>query len=147
MIDHSSEAASDQLIEREWPRDDAGGATDRVILTGLTFYGYHGVYPEERTLGQRFVVDLALEMDLRPAGQSDDLALTANYSAVFQAVREVVEGPPRNLIEAVAEKVAEAALRVSKARAVRVRVAKPWAPIRGSTAGVAAVEIYRRRSV
>lgn len=133
------------MVDRHWSPDDASWTSDRVTLTGLVFYGYHGVHPEERTLGQRFVVDLALDIDLRPAGQSDDLALTANYSEVYQAVRGVVEGPPRSLIEAVAEGVAEAALRVSKARAVRVRVAKPWAPIKGSTVGVAAVEIYRQR--
>jgi dihydroneopterin aldolase len=134
------------VVDRHWPEEELDEASDRVTLTGLTFYGYHGVHPEERALGQRFVVDLALAMDLQPAGQSDDLALTANYSEVFRAVREVVEGPPRNLIEAVAEGVAEAALRVSKARTVRVRIAKPWAPIEGNMAGVAAVEIYRRRS-
>jgi dihydroneopterin aldolase len=127
-----------------WPATDDGD-TDRIILTGLTFYGYHGVHPEERALGQRFVVDVVLSLDLRPAGESDDLARTASYSEVFRAVREVVEGPPRNLLEAVAEGVADAALRVSGASAVRVRIAKPWAPIKGSTAGTAAVEIVRRR--
>ncbi len=126
-----------------WPMD-AGGDSDRVVLTGLTFYGYHGVNPEERVLGQRFVVDLALDLDLRPAGESDDLARTTSYSEIYRVVREVVEGPPRNLLEAVAEGIARAALDASGARAVHVRVAKPWAPIKGSAAGTAAVEIHRR---
>jgi 7,8-dihydroneopterin aldolase/epimerase/oxygenase len=126
-----------------WPTGE-GGETDRILLTGLTFYGYHGVHPEERALGQRFVVDLALDFDLRPAGESDDLAKTASYSEVYRVVREVVEGPPRNLLEAVAEGIARAVLRASGARGIRVRVAKPWAPIKGSAAGTAAVEIYRR---
>lgn len=123
-----------------------GGASDRIVLTGLTFYGYHGVHPEERALGQRFVVDLALDLDLRPAGESDDLAQTASYSEIYRVVREVVEGPPRNLLEAVAEGIARAVLHTSGGQAVRVRVAKPWAPIKGSAAGTAAVEIYRRPS-
>jgi dihydroneopterin aldolase len=123
--------------------EDANPPTDRIILSGLTFYGYHGVHSEERTLGQRFVVDLSLELDLRPAGESDDLGRTASYSEVYRAVKDVVEGPPMKLLEAVAEGVATAALRVSGASAVRVRVSKPWAPIKGSAAGLAAVEIYR----
>jgi 7,8-dihydroneopterin aldolase/epimerase/oxygenase len=126
-----------------WPTGERG-ESDRIVLTGLTFYGYHGVHPEERALGQRFVVDLALDLDLRPAGESDDLAKTASYSEVYRVVREVVEGPPRNLLEAVAEGIARDVLRASGARGVRVRLTKPWAPIKGSTTGTAAVEIYRR---
>ncbi len=126
-----------------WPAG-VGGESDRIVLTGLTFYGYHGVNPEERVLGQRFVVDVALDLDLRPAGESDDLARSTSYAQVYKLVRDVVEGAPRNLLEAVAEGIAQAALRESGARAVHVRVAKPWAPIKGSTAGTAAVEIHRR---
>jgi 7,8-dihydroneopterin aldolase/epimerase/oxygenase len=121
------------------------GTSDRILLTGLTFYGYHGFNPEERALGQRFVVDLALNLDLRPAGRSDDLAQTANYSEVYRLVRDVVEGPPRNLIEAVAEAVAEAVLARTTANFVWVRVRKPWAPVKGMAAGEVAVEIERRR--
>lgn len=117
---------------------------DRIILEGLTFYGYHGVDPEERALGQRFVVDLALSLDLRPAGQSDDLARTANYAAVWKIVRRVVEGPACNLIETVAERIATAVLTEVGGTAIRVRVGKPWAPIKGSAAGGVAVEVYRR---
>ncbi len=116
---------------------------DRILLEGLTFYGYHGVNPEERTLGQRFVVDLALSLDLRPAGRTDDLTRTANYAAIWKIVRRIVEGPPCNLIEAVAERIATAVLTEVGGTAVRVRVAKPWAPVKGSVAGTAAVEIYR----
>jgi dihydroneopterin aldolase len=117
---------------------------DRIILEGLTFYGYHGAHPEERSLGQRFVVDLTLERDLRPAGEADDLALTTNYSAVYRIVRRVVEGPPCNLVEAVAERIAAAVLAEVGGAAVTVRVAKPWAPVKGMTEGRVAVEITRR---
>ncbi len=123
----------------------AGEPGDRIILEGLTFYGYHGVNPEERTLGQRFVVDVALELDLRPAGESDDLEKTINYAAVYRIVRRVVEGPACTLVEAVAERVAAAVLAEVGGQAVRVRVGKPWAPIKGSAAGQVAVEVYRRR--
>ena len=119
---------------------------DRIIFEGLTFYGYHGVNPEERALGQRFVVDLKLYLDLRPAGESDDLARTVNYSALAKIVRRVVEGPACNLIETVAERIAAAVLAEAGGTAVRVRVARPWAPLKGLAAGTAAVEIYRRRA-
>ncbi len=70
-------------------------ASDEVFLAGLQFYAYHGVNPEERALGQRFLVDVALEADLRAAGRGDDLARTINYSTVYKRIRAIVEGPPR----------------------------------------------------
>jgi dihydroneopterin aldolase len=119
---------------------------DRIVLTGLTFFGYHGVNPEERKLGQRFVVDLALEVDLGPAGRADDLTRTVNYAHVDRIVRDVVEGPPLNLIEAVAERIAAAILAQTTTRSVWVRVAKPWAPVAGMATGLVAVEIQRPAS-
>lgn len=67
-------------------------ASDEVFLEGLQFYAYHGVNPEERALGQRFLVDVALATDLRAAGRGDDLARTIDYSAVYKRVRAIVEG-------------------------------------------------------
>jgi dihydroneopterin aldolase len=120
-------------------------ADDRILLTGLTFYGYHGANPEERAQGQRFVVDVWLRLDLQPAGQSDDLSQTVNYSQVYRVIHDVVEGPPCNLIEAVAERIAMAILGQTAARSVGVRVSKPWAPIKGMVTGEVAVEIERCR--
>ena len=119
---------------------------DRIILSGLTFYAYHGVHPEERALGQRFVVDVTLARDLRPGGESDDVNQTTSYSAVYKTVKRVVEGPPLNLIEAVAERIAAAILAEHGGDLVTVRVAKPWAPVKGMTEGLAAVEITRRNA-
>jgi dihydroneopterin aldolase len=120
--------------------------TDRILLRDLAFFGYHGVKPEEKTLGQRFLVDLELCLDLQPAGRSDDLSLTVDYGQVYQAVREVVEGPSRNTIEAVAENVAMALLeRFPRLSSVVVKVKKPSAPIAGAQFGMVAVEIRRAR--
>ncbi len=119
---------------------------DKIILRGMVFYGYHGVNPEERSQGQRFVVDLELSRDLSLAGLSDDLSTTVNYSSVFKAAREVVEGKPCNLLESVAERLADAILTRFEVEAVKVRVRKPWAPIKGSTLDWVAVEITRRRA-
>ncbi len=117
---------------------------DKIILQGMVFYGYHGVNPEERIQGQRFVVDLELSRDLSQAGRSDDLSATVNYSSVFKVAREVVEGEPCNLLEAVAERLADAVLARFAAEAVKVRIRKPWAPIKGSVIDWVAVEIVRR---
>lgn len=110
----------------------------------MVFYGYHGVNPEERTQGQRFVVDLEISRDLSQAGLSDDLSTTVNYSSVFKVAREVVEGKPCNLLETVAERLADAILTRFGVEAVKVRVRKPWAPIKGSALDWVAVEIVRR---
>jgi len=119
---------------------------DRISLTGLTFIGRHGVLPAERSLGQRFVVDVTLECDTTAAGQSDDLAHTIDYSAVYEIVREIVTGPPRNLIESVAAAIADETLRTqSRASAVTVRVAKPDVRLGDSVHAVASVEIRRER--
>lgn len=120
------------------------GPEDRILLEGLTFYGYHGVNPEERVLGQRFVVDVTLSLDLRPAGQSDDPAKTINYATLYEIARRVVEGPRCSLIETLAERLATAILTEAGGTAVRVRVSKPWAPIKGGHVGNVAVEVYRR---
>ena len=117
---------------------------DKIVLQGMVFYGYHGVNPEERTQGQRFVVDLEISRDLSQAGLSDDLSTTVNYSSVFKVAREVVEGKPCNLLETVAERLADAILTRFGVEAVKVRVRKPWAPIKGSALDWVAVEIVRR---
>jgi dihydroneopterin aldolase len=118
--------------------------SDEILLEGMRFYGYHGVNPEERALGQRFVVDVALAVDLRQPGQSDDLADTVSYSAVYKVVRGIVEGEPRNLIEAVAEEIAAAILtgfpRVAR---VTVTVRKPEVPMKGSLLDAAGVRVTR----
>lgn len=119
---------------------------DRIILDGMVFYGYHGVNQAERELGQRFVVDLELVVDLGPAGLSDNLEMTVNYASVFKVAREVVEGEPANLIEAVAERLASAILGRFPVESVRARVKKPWAPIKGGHVNWVAVEVLRHRN-
>ena len=130
----------------EFPRESAS-ATDEILLEGMRFYAYHGVNPEEQALGQRFLVDVVLAVDLRPAGLSDELANTVSYSAVYKVVRGIVEGEPRQLIEAVAEEIAAAILtdfpRVAR---LTVTVRKPEAPMKGSMLDAAGVRITRSRS-
>ena len=121
--------------------------TDEILLEGMRFYAYHGVNPEERALGQRFTVDVAVAVDLRRAGQSDDLAHTVSYSAVYKMVRAIVEGEPRQLIEAVAEEIASVVLTEFPPVAhITVTVRKPEVPMKGSMLDAAGVRIARSRT-
>ena len=111
----------------------------------MQFYGFHGVNPEERTLGQPYVVDMEVELDLRPAGRSDNLEDTVSYTQLFRLAQEVMEGSTKFLLEAAAETIAQQTLDQFPVNAVRVRVRKPRPPIRGSSIDHAAVEIYRTK--
>ena len=119
--------------------------TDRIVLECMRFYGFHGVNPEERVLGQEYLVDLAVEMDLTQAGASDRLEDTISYAHIYRAVRDVMEGEPRNLLEAAAQSVADRILSDFPVDSVSIRVKKPHPPIRGSVIENATVEIFRRR--
>lgn len=110
-------------------------APDRLSLLGMRFLGRHGVLPEEKVTAQPFEVDLVLHADLADAAERDDLAATVDYAALFDIVREIVEGSSRDLIEALAGRIAEAALAATPpaiVESVEVRVRKPEAPIHGA---------------
>jgi dihydroneopterin aldolase len=120
---------------------------DEILLEGMRFYAYHGVNPEERALGQRFTVDVVLEVDLRRAGKSDNLADTVSYSAVYKLVRGIVEGEPRQLIEAVAEEIAtEVLVSFPPVHRITVTVRKPEVPMKGAMLDAAGVRIARSRA-
>ncbi len=114
-------------------------------MKNMQFYGYHGLFSEETKLGQRFNVSAELFVSLKEAGASDDMKDSVNYGLVFDVVRNRVEGKPCNLIEALAEKIAEDLLdEFSKVTKCLIRVEKPNPPINGHYDSVA-VEILRGR--
>lgn len=119
---------------------------DKIELTGMEFIGYHGCLPEERLSGQPFIVDAVMYLSLQEAGKSDDLGKTVNYAEVFEKVREIVEGEPLNLIEAVAERIAAAVLSdFPLVENVEITLHKPEAPIKGLFKD-AAVTVERSRA-
>lgn len=103
--------------------------TDRIMLQGISARGHHGVLDFEKTDGQDFIVDVALEVDLRRPGRSDLLAHTVDYSEVAADVVALVTGPSLDLIETLADRIALAALKRPLVQAVRVTVHKPQAPV------------------
>jgi dihydroneopterin aldolase len=118
---------------------------DRIKLTGMVFYGFHGIDPAEQELGQRFVVDLEVTRDLRSAGVSDDPADTINYSRMYRLVKETMEGPSHKLLESLAETIAQGILSGFDVESITVVVKKPEVPMKGSILSHASVEIYRQR--
>jgi dihydroneopterin aldolase len=118
-------------------------SSDRLLLEGMEFYGYHGDIEAERALGGRYSVDVELRADLRAAGRSDSLTDTIDYVRCFQLVREVVENRQYRLLEALAQGIADSLLEQPRALGVRVRVAKQ-PPLRGGFDRFA-VEIERER--
>ena len=118
---------------------------DKILLEGMEFYAYHGVNESEKTQGQRFIVDVEITADLSRASETDDLEDTVNYSHVFRSIKEIVEGPSRDLIEAVAGEIAGRVLRDFPVEQIRVKVGKPDVPLKGAKLKGAAVEIVRHR--
>ncbi|KON66566.1 dihydroneopterin aldolase [Peribacillus butanolivorans] len=118
---------------------------DKIFVNKMEFYGYHGVFPEETKLGQRFKVDLTVEADLAKAGKSDELEDSINYGELYEVCKGVVEGKPFKLVEAVAEEIASELLnKFSSIEKCTVKVYKPDPPIAGHYESVA-VEIVRGR--
>jgi dihydroneopterin aldolase len=102
---------------------------DSITLTGLRVRAHHGVYDFERENGQEFLVDLTVGVDLQAASASDDVAKTIHYGELAERVAAAVASDPVDLIETVAERVADLVLSYPAAQSVRVTVHKPDAPI------------------
>jgi dihydroneopterin aldolase len=106
-----------------------GVTVDHIALRGLRARGFHGVLPEERALGQTFVVDVELGLDTAPAAADDDLTKTVHYGVVAEQVTAVVAGEPCALLETLAQRIADRCLAHAPVREVTVTVHKPQAPI------------------
>lgn len=118
---------------------------DKIILEGMSFYGYHGVFNAENELGQIFIVDLELLLDLSEAGETDNLESTVNYGEVFELVKEIMEGKPAQLIEYLAEHIAKQVFsHYNRVLETKVKITKNNPPIPGHYKNVG-IEIVRKR--
>ena len=123
----------------------AMGYGDRIRIVDLEIFANHGVFPEENTLGQKFLVSATLYADLRPAGESDELADSIDYGAVCRLIDRTMREQTSKLIEHAAERVASAILGEYPAVAhVTIELKKPWAPV-GMPLAYASVVIERSR--
>ena len=103
--------------------------SDLIALTGLRVRGHHGVLPEERRDGLEFVIDAVLTVDTRAAAAADDLAATVDYGELARRLAAVVSGEPVDLIETLAQRLADVCIANARVISARVTVHKPSAPI------------------
>ena len=118
--------------------------TDELVISGVECFGHHGVFEHERRDGQSFVIDLALGIDSRPAAASDDLRDTVDYGNLVAQVKAAVEKDPVDLIETLAQRIADVCLWDARVEWARVTVHKPDAPIDANFSDVA-LTITRKR--
>lgn len=109
---------------------------DRVLIEGLTILTTIGVYDWEKTIKQKLVLDLEMAWDNQPAGKSDDVSLCLNYFLVSQAITTLIETTQFELIESVAERVAELIIQQFSVNWLRVKVSKPNAVVNASNVAV-----------
>ena len=116
---------------------------DKIHINNLEFFANHGVFPEETSLGQKFLVSLTMYTDTRPAGKSDDLTKSINYGEVSSFITSYMKENTFRLIEAAAENLAEALLlRYPLLEGLTLELKKPWAPV-GLPLDTVSVEITR----
>jgi dihydroneopterin aldolase len=102
---------------------------DKITITGITGFGYHGVFEYERREGQTFLVDLEVVTNFESAISSDDVRDTVNYAELAEIAHAAITGEPVNLIEKLANQIASDCLEIAGVTAVTVTVHKPQAPI------------------
>lgn len=117
---------------------------DRIIINGLKIFGYHGVNPEEKREGQNFILTVTISKNLTKSCSTDNLNDTVSYSKVIKTINKVFNEEKYNLIEKVAQRVAESILDEYDIDEVTVLLKKPEAPMKVDFNYVA-VEITRRK--
>lgn len=111
---------------------------DKIYINRIKTYGYHGAIQEERVLGQYFITDIVLYIDLTAASETDDLNETVHYGEVYNLAEEIIKGEPVSLIERLAGKInAELFDRYDKIVEIETTITKPNPPIDGNYESVA----------
>lgn len=119
---------------------------DKIIMKNLSFYGYHGVLEEENKLGQKFIIDAVLHVDLEEASKSDSVYDTVNYAEVFEIVQYHASIMKYKLIETLAQNIIDEIFeKHKKVQEIEITVKKPEAPVNGIY-DYFAVEIRRSRN-
>jgi 7,8-dihydroneopterin aldolase/epimerase/oxygenase len=104
---------------------------DKITLSNMMFYGFHGVYEYEREQGQKFYLDVDIFTDLQKAGNSDLVKDTIDYTTVYGRVKELVENHRFSLLEALGAHIGDSILQLTNVSDVTVRIRKPAVPMRG----------------
>lgn len=137
MVDRPTSGVGTERLRRAVP--------DRITVRGIAAHAHHGVYDWERERGQRFSVDVVLELDTAPAAAGDDLAKTVNYAELAQGLHGILTGEPVDLLETLAQRMADACLADPLVDGAEITVHKPDAEL-GVPFDDVAVTIRRTRS-
>jgi dihydroneopterin aldolase len=127
-VHHRAAGDTAAYTEPDEPEQEEDASEDRILLQGMMFHGRHGTPPAERELGQPFVVDVELRLDLRPTGASDDLTKTVDYAEVHRIGIAAAILEDFTLVEA-----------------TKVKVSKPHVRLGDTVLAGSAVEILRPR--
>ena len=120
--------------------------SDAIFVNGLVLHAYHGTMPHEAKVGQPFVLDLVLDIDLGEASRTDKLKHTVSYDLLVKTVSEAFCARRYRLVEAAAGAVADAVLdRYPPIRSIRITVRKPHAPIAATFDDVGVIVTRARR--
>lgn len=136
LPDRHSSAGEPDRLRRATP--------DQIAIRGLTAHAHHGVYAVEREQGQTFSVDAVLDVDTAAAAAGDDLAKTVNYAELAQQLHAVLAGEPVDLLETLAQRLADVCLADALVDGVQITVHKPDADL-GVPADDVTVQIRRTR--
>lgn len=118
---------------------------DNIKINGIKTYAYHGALDAERVLGQFFITDVVMYLDLQEASKNDELEQTVHYGEAYALIEEIIKGAPVNLIEHLAEKVSAALFdRYDKIIKTEVTITKPNPPIEGNYDNVS-ITLNRKR--
>lgn len=134
-VDRPSERPS------EWPSE---WPSDRLAVRGIQIHAHHGVFDFERRDGQTFVIDLEIGLETVSAAATDDLSRTVDYGSLVAEVKKAAEQDPVDLIETLAQRIADVCLTRGQVERVQVTVHKPHAPIEATFDDVT-LTIYRSR--
>jgi 7,8-dihydroneopterin aldolase/epimerase/oxygenase len=139
-----TDASASLSVETPARNRDHVAPADRLAVVGIEAFGHHGVFDFERRDGQVFRVDLTLGVDTRPAARSDDLQDTVDYGTLVAAVKQAIENDPVDLIETLAQRIADVCLSDPRVGWAEVTLHKPHAPIEATFSDVA-LTIHRSR--
>jgi len=103
-----------------------------IRLTNMVFYGYHGVMAAEKETGRRYEVDCELETDIAKPASTDHLDDAVNYLSIYHIVEEFLEQHRYNLVETIAQRLADEIKKRIKASKVTIRVRKRIPPVPGN---------------
>jgi dihydroneopterin aldolase len=111
----------------------------QIQIKGISSFGYHGVFEHEKVNGQEFIVDLELDYEANKALSSDNLVDTVDYGEIVKAVKNLVETTRRDLIEVLANDLADMLLNFKLIKRVKVILHKPYAPVEVKVTDIAVI--------